>query len=336
MTTVVLDAAGEDGEFQYFNGVAGIATTGSSFRSAYARCGLQTYSLGNNVFMRRPWATGPQSSGWSTARACLSNDNGDAPQPMWGLYSADGVLRFYIEQGASGHPSQNWNVYIKSAEGAVTQLGSFASGFSLNPPIPDKIDCNWNIADGFSFYINKALVCSYSGSLATDSITQFVGSHHAGWETQTEVVTWSEVALLSGDSRDYTQATNAATAAGTLDQWTGAYTNVNKVQVNDGTFDTTTVSGNVQRYLMGQIATGNFNVIAKVTSLRNTQGGGALGHLSLAELINGEPYTAGPVAFNSSLSPTTFIQATNPATGLPWTLADINNTARESGYEATT
>ena len=131
-------------------------------------------------------------------------------------------------------------------------------------------------------------------------------------------------------------STIAGRAAGTLDQWTGAVTNVNEITVSDANFDTTTTSGAVQRYLMGTMGSSSYVVLAKVTNLRATLGSGSLAHLTLEELLSGASYETGPVQFPTAFGKAQFIQPVNPHTGVAWTIADINDTSRETGYKATT
>jgi hypothetical protein len=339
MTATIYDAYGEDGDYQYVNGAVGsgigIVTSGNQFRAGYARCAVQFF--GGTAFGVRFWSTGPRTTAWFGMRIWCSN-SADSPTKAWGLIDAGGVLRIAIQDTSSSTPAAAYNVYKRDAAGDLTLLGTTSSGFSPTPSEPDQFSCNFDYSTtGFlKLYINSSIVFNYSGDITTDGQTQLAGTYHSGYQAGGEYCAISECIVSDGDTRDMGIRTVAATGAGTVDQWTGAYTNVNEIQVNDSNFDTTATSGNVQRYLMSAIPTGNYNILAKATSLRATEGGGSLAHIALDELIGGTQYATSPVAFPTAFGNVTFVQPVNPATGVAWTQADINASGRESGYKATT
>ena len=328
-TTILYDAYGEDGDFNYFNGSVGsnpgyvVDTGGVKYRPSYARCAIGV--LSTNSYMTRTWASGPLTQAWTGHRYSVESPTGNVSN-VWGLVDIDGNLRIVARSTNSGTSTSN----------SLVLLGTTTAGFSTNPTTPDQFSVNFNYSTtGFiNLYVNSSLIFTYTGDITTNGMTQVAGTYLGNFSGRTDY--WSENVLLSTDTRNVSISTTAANGTGTTDNWTGTYTNVNTIPVDDSNFDTTITSGAIQRYTMTSIISGNYNIIGKVTSLRGTQGGGTLTHLQLAELIGGTAYTTSAVNFPTAFGPVTFIQQTNPNTSLPWTLSDINAVGRESGYEATT
>jgi hypothetical protein len=345
----IYDAYGEDGDFTYMNGSVGsgiaVATAGNAFRNtancgrAYARCAV---GFQGQPFGYRFWQGGngfTLSSGWVSTRVWLQSTNIDAPNRMFGLIDANGVPRIYIIPNANSEMSI-FNVFKRDAAGNSTLLGTTSSGFTPGPQIPDKLDIQFDYSPSglLKIYINRNMVFSVSNTdITTDGVTALGGTLHGNYEQSLfETTFYSECIVSDSDTRDMSLTTLAPTAAGTVDQWTGEVSNVNASIVNDANFDTTTTSGATQRYLAGQIAPGNYVIVAKVTSIRATQGGGSLTRLALDQLVSGAEHTSAPVPFPGAFGPVTFIEATSPATGAAWTQAELGSAAREVGVKALT
>jgi hypothetical protein len=336
--TIIYDAAGEDGDFIYMNGSVGaniaVLTAGGYFRAAYARCAISFAANLGNPFGYRYWAAGPQSAGWQGARLWMSSNNGDAINPLFGFFDVSGVPRILVVP-VSGNPNLGFNVYKVDISGTRTQIGAAStSGFSASPSFPDQFSCQFDyaVAGSLKFYINSSLVFVYDGDITTNGVTELAGVYLGNFQAG---AAWSEVICSDSDTRDMSVATLAASGAGTVDNWTGAYTNVNQIAVNDANFDTTVTAGAVQRYKISPLATGPYVILAKVTSLRATKGGGALANLSVDQLIGGTEYSSAAQLFPTAFGNYTLVEPISPATSAPWTQSEINDTAREAGYKAT-
>jgi hypothetical protein len=339
----IYDCFGEDGDFAYMNGAVGsgviINTSGSTFRAGYARSSVEIASPYTTVFAQRLWTSGGISSGWFGCRVSSANAASYDFYKFFELTDPSGVPRIQLVN-AGGAPSGPYSVFKVSAAGVQTLLGSTSSGFSAAPAVPDKLDVNFDYsASGLlTIYINSAQVFTYAGNITTDSATELGGSNHGTMLGQdpSRWTAWSECVVSDSDTRNMNVRTNAAVGAGTVDNWTGAYTNGNQIAVNDADFDTTTTAGAIQRYTMGTIGTGNEGILAKVTNLRATKGTGSLANIALAEKIGGTAHVTASIAFPTAFGPVQFIQATNPVTGVAWTFSDLNASGRESGVQANT
>jgi len=339
---MIYDCYGEDGDFAYINGFVGsgvlIQTSGNYFRSGYARCGVSFSGTSANCYGQRLWLSGPQTTAWCSFRVWNSNATSSNPYIFLDLVDTSGLPRIRILNTSGNGVNGPYTVYTVNSSGTINELGTTSGGFTPSPTVPDKLDINFNysMSGSLTIYINSSQVFSYTGNITTNSISELAGVNHGVLAGNSSSQTaWSECIVSSTDTRNLSVITCAARSAGTLDQWTGAYANVNEISVNDGTFDTTTTSGNVQRYKMSGI-TGDFNIYGVVTNLRATQGGGSLTHLALTQLIDGTSYIDTVQNFPSSFEQVQFVQMTNPITGVAWTQSDLNSSTYESGYQATT
>jgi hypothetical protein len=339
MTTNILDAFGEDGDLSYYNGQVGggvtVSTTASTFRAGYARCSLMIVGA---TFGQRKWPSGPLTTGWFSYRVWVSSDFAQPNPQFFGFCDASGILRIVLGMASNG--SNICTLSKVDAAGNLTLLFTTISGFSTTGPlIPDKVDFNFDYSTtgSITMWINGSEVGTYSGDITTDGMTQLAGVRLGSTSGFTNRLSaYSECILADGNTLDLSVVTCAPTGPGTTDQWTGAYTNVNQLTVDDANFDTTMTSGDVQLYTMSPISTGNFDILTLVTNIRASQGAGELSHIALTQEIGGTQYVTTAQNFPDSYGPVQFIQETNPATGVEWTQADVNSAGFQSGYQATT
>jgi hypothetical protein len=139
-------------------------------------------------------------------------------------------------------------------------------------------------------------------------------------------VYYSEIIVADEDTRSLALVTLAPNAAGTTQQWTGAFTDVNETGVNDATYNVTNVTLQDQQYNLIDLPAGSFVVKNVMVSARaNTSAGSvatqvALGVRSGTTVSVGAAQTAG-VTYATF---TQFIGPNDPNTGAPWTTAAIN------------
>ena len=217
--------------------------------------------------------------------SAINNNHNVLNTKFFGFCDSSGLERIAVIQNYNaglGVLNNQYDVLKVDAAGNTTLLFTTISGFSNGPSVPDKIDFffDYAVSGTLTMYINGALVGTYSGDITTNSVTQLAGTYQGTASIGGQSYGYSECILADGDTRDLSVVTCAANGAGSTDQWTGAYTNVNVVTVNDANFDTTSTSGDVQLYTMSGIATGNFDILTLVTNIRATQGAGSLTHIA--------------------------------------------------------
>ena len=359
---VPLDAYGEDGDFNYYNGsigdfnyggFSGVAialptdeTFGKNlFRPANAReavcisgnnTAISPGSFGVGTFMTRfwPFAGAGLASGWCSHRVWCQTPEVAFSIAMYGIVTSGNEPLIYIVGNPEGNPGAPFDVYGHKG-GAMMLLGTTLAGFSGDPEIPDKLDINFDFVAGFvQIFVNGFQVFDYTSGLTSTDRAQ--GTYHAG-VSSTTYTAWSENFVCATDTRDMQMYTLAPNALGTLDQWTGALVNIDTPVVTDGAFDTTTTSGYVQRYKFSAIPTGNYIITGKFTNIRATQGAGSLTHLQAEQVVNGgHVEDSATQIVPTAFGPMQYIDLTNPYTGVLWTQADINDPTRENGYKALT
>jgi hypothetical protein len=335
MASIPWDGCGEDGQFVYGSGSGlSMQTASNRYRPAYSRYGRGYSGGGYDI---RIWPQGTLSSGWATARVWCNADSGDGTQKMWGMVDASSNLRLYIILNSAGDgPGGPFYVYKVNSVGATTLLGTTTGGFNYGPSVPDKFDADFNYSTSghLNLYVNGTQIFSYSGDITTDGVSALAGTYHGAWAPSFGALcSWSEHYTDAGASTlpFLGLKTMNATGAGTLDQWTGAYTNAAQETVNDANFDAAGSAGDAQRYAMSSGVSGI--VLAVFTELRAEQG--TLSNLKVAQLIGGTQYLTAaqtpPGAF--SYPGVLYVQPNSPASGVAWMPAELN-TSFEAGYQA--
>jgi hypothetical protein len=285
----IKEVYGEDGQFSIVNGAVGvypsnviISTSGNTFRNngnsgfPYARCALGVNPRGAGTYMARLWLAGPQTTFWFQQRIYVTNPNA----------LNDGCVGFVgpsleYRLGLATRGSSPMRLAIVDNSGTVTYLSSCNSMFSNIPTSPELL--TWQVTLGvlgsINVYLNKVLLTSWTGDTTSYGLTQLYGSLHSAPSTGDAggYTFHSECLLGTGDLRDCGVVANAPNAAGTRDDWAGSVSDVDGIPVDDSVYNTTTTSGAIQRYKFPSIPTGNYVIIGKATSIRCTQGGGALG-----------------------------------------------------------
>jgi hypothetical protein len=252
------------------------------------------------------------------------------------MTDASGVLRLYIILNSAGDgPGGPYFVYKVNSTGTTTLLGSTTGGFSYGPSVPDKfdVDFNYSTSGHLNLYVNGTSIFSYTGDVTTDGVTQLGGTYRGTWAPSFGAIAcWSESYVDAGASTlpFLGLKTQYATGAGTLDQWTGSYTNAAQQTVNDANFDASTSAGTTQRYAMSGGVSGI--VLGVFTELRAIQG--TLSNLKVAQLIGGTQYlTAAQTPPTSFSTPgLLYVQPNSPASGAAWTDSELN-TSYEAGYQ---
>ncbi len=347
------DVAAEDGQFTYYNcavsGGVTLSTSAGRYRTTanagaiYARYGISISGAISGVpYMQRLWNAGGQSTAWVSARVYFGTPiTGATANTFFGLVDSSGVLRIGFSPTNGASVTSNFTVTKYNAAGTATVLGTSSSSFSLTPALPDKLDVNFNYSTSGSLtvYINGSQVFTYAGDITTDGTTSLGGYRFSGWGIASgggsiSEGSWSEVMCSPSSTKNFSLVTTAANAAGTLDQWTGAYTNVNGFSQNSAVFDYTASANQVQRYKMSGITAGAHQIVTVADSLICTSGGGTLTHLASVKFISGTQFFSSQKSLPASFAELMFFYDTCPSTSAQWTDAILNSTTLESGYES--
>lgn len=192
-------------------------------------------------------------------------------------------------------------------------------------------------------YLNGQLVLSYYGDTTlAGQITEWAGfwitSNRPNTIYGAQYLYFSEV--LASTAKTIGQRVISATpnADGDLTGWAGTVANVNTLNPDDGTTISTSTVGAQQLMQLSDLdptLPADLNVAAVVTSLRATNNGTG-SPANLSHLVkSGVTVTAGAAhALSASVAIDQQEWATNPTTGVAWTLADVNGMQQGMQAEA--
>lgn len=194
----------------------------------------------------------------------------------------------------------------------------------------------------FEFYVNGVLHSSISGD--TDV---FIGSaiRNCKFNTLSNVnggvntCYMSEIIVCTDDTRSMRLATLAPNGAGTIDQWVGAYTDVNEIGTyNDASYISSGTAAQVELFTLTDLSATaqTLDVVGVTLTGRGRRGATGPQNLQAALYTGGAQFNTGSLP-NVGLSFATLQQGIwdlNPDTGLAWTIAEV--LALEAGYESIT
>lgn len=327
----ILFAGGEIHDFNCSAPSACNSTTSSTYYiTGYARLALNPEK---GSFLQTPTFT-PQSTLWfhtTMARGFSTGTTSDYNIIV--LRSPDGVARLAIRGTGT-----NSTVKISKANsvGTYTDLVTNIGGWNT---ITHRIDLfvNYSTTGQVSLYMDGVQIADYTGDVTTDSATQInridIGNANnsgtAGYEDW-----WSEVVVSTTDTRAMRLVTVPLAANGATVDWTiGGVANVNEATLSDATLNASDTAGQVQLYTLSAMPAGSFNIVDVWQTMRARVD--TTGPQNMRAAIR----TGGTNYMSTDLSPPQTVWgtvrknwATNPATGVAWTLNDLSTL--QSGFES--
>lgn len=249
---------------------------------------------------------------------------------------ANSAFRVYIDMGSSSSGTHVTS-YDDAGSGVGGSVGYISRALAFLP-WDIKIDVD---AGQVTIYRNNVEINSYSLDCyrKTDATRTFgylvmqANTASGSDKSSTEIVFTKNV-----DTRGMRVATLVPNAVGTYSDFTGAYTDIDETALSDA--DKNTIIGpGVQTYSYSDVGTGpqdGKDIAAIVVSTVGHAGIGAPAPtLTNQANINGTLYDIGTganVEGNGYQEPVMNYVATNPATGQPWTFAELH--AAEFGFKS--
>lgn len=315
-------------------------TTVGRFRAGYARCALQSANPvaasrsapSPNQVLGRGWRI-PSSYGivagnfWFTARIYNGpSDTVGGSGQFWNALSAGDVCRLQLRRPGnfsfSGTPT--FDLIKVDAAGNSTFLATSTGALVTNAVTKIDINLNYSTNGFFRLYADGDLILSYTGDVTTDGVTALTGIDLGSWSTANNGYTdWSEVIWDTTDTRSMGLVTVAPTGAGSLQQWTGTFSDVTQITNNDLSFNSAGSAGLEQLYNNNSLPTGEFSIV-DFTSTARAATSGTPAHYDFELVTHAATYDSPNQAPISSLSLQYYFWTTNPNTGLPWTISEIN------------
>ena len=363
MTSSIIFAGQEDSDFLPFGGSFAlnsgplrVDTTAQPFRSAYARYALNPcyQAQANAVGFSTP-TLGNISNFWFTARYFGQGIGGignTAGGHAFQVLDANNVVRLRMRNlnstgSVPAGPNGPYRIEKVNAAGSATQLGSLdtSGGFTCSPAVPDKLDVfvNYAVAGQLTIYINGNKVFDYSGDITTDSTTtvsyiRFLMAQWNSFGSGPYYNSWSEIIVATRDTRNMSLATQAGSALGNTDSFTGgAVANVNGNLAKDTSPDYSVSATQVQEYTVTPaIPSGNFGVISLVQHGRVSAGSSGPTKIDFLVRTGGTDYPSSDLTPAAAYTLLSYHWDTNPATAAVWATTDFpaSSSSFNFGYKS--
>jgi hypothetical protein len=150
---------------------------------------------------------------------------------------------------------------------------------------------NYGVSGTINVYQNGILILTYTGDIRITGISSFnciqaqSGVDSNGWDYQTTQPRLSEVIVASVDTRSLSVTTHLLNAAGSANQWTGAYTDIDEVAINDTDFIYTDTADYDAQFGLSNLPAGVFYPLAiKISARAMKSVDAAIGTLKLGVL----------------------------------------------------
>lgn len=320
----ILWAGGEDIDFP--NGSAPCTATNGYFRSGFARASL--WACGNGaISISNPFTGGAITSGWISFRASawqyLQNN-----QRFVGFgKSGTGSAIFLGSDSGNSNKMALW----KYDGTTFTEIASETGTSYLNTGTVYKFDMqiiSYGASATVNVYLNGGAspLFSYTGNVLAGSATtldEVVLSGYANYGSN-YYENYSEIFVSDSDTRLLSLATLAPNAAGDLNQWTGAYTNINPATINDTSVVSDTTSGDTFECKLNSLPSGNFSILGVKVGARTAKYGAGLTSIAVGVKTNATVSVPGATALGTAFTETETYYPINPVTSANWTSTEIN------------
>ena len=330
----ILWAGGEDLDFAQGSVLPqsqNISTAAGHFRAGYARCGIGTSISGSAsaVFLSVPWAGGAVTSCWlgfwiaqALPATAFKTHNLIAGLAQSG---ATGSGIYLMTDNASGEKLAI-GTYLASGP-TIVQLASEV-GTSLTSGAMLKLDIqivNYGAAGTINVFSNGILIMTYTGDIRVTGVTGFDTTATAGMGSTPGNQNWnSEFVVADEDTRTFALRTLAVSGAGDTDAWTGAYTDVNEIVLNDATLVTTNIVAFDEEFVLGSLPAGLFQVRAIQLVARSSNASGTATDIAIGVRTAGATFPGTPQSLTTNWVALQSLLATNPNTSAPWVSSDVN------------
>jgi hypothetical protein len=170
-------------------------------------------------------------------------------------------------------------------------------------------------------YLNGNLLITYTGDVTVSGVSSLeAAALSANGANDWEV---SEVIVADSDTRNLSLVTMAPTAAGTTDQWTGAYSGVNETTLSTASPNSSTTSGQDQQYELTALPSGTFSVLAvKISAYAETA---SSENLKLGFNSGGTVGVDGGQALTTAWATYESLFPQNPVTAAAWLLSAMDS-----------
>lgn len=328
----------EDHDFTKIGGCTVDTATTAARRSAYARCSLKV-GLGAAT---TDGYQGALSTAVSllhlTGRFYAANDTNNTACDIVALN--DGVTRRLALTLAAANGA--YRLVKIDAAGTRTTLATASVNLAYGSLQKLDVYVSYAVAGQVKVYLDGTLIIDYSGDVTTNSASTLssfvlgqVGRTSAGGGAQ--YTAWSEVICGTDDTRSMSLCTLPPAANGNAFAWTGSFSDLNEVTLNDATLSTSATSDQLLQTTVTSIGlAGTPAIRALCVSARASKGGTGPQNIQMNVRTGSNDYFSSTLALPAALDRVANIFATNPATSGPWAHTDLTAAGFNIGAKSIT
>lgn len=320
MITNILGAYSEDIHFPNGTTPTNVDTNSGRFRAGYAR-----FAIDNRANFARTLSLvgGAVISAWASARAYAV---GAQTSNMW----------FGLGLNASGNKgvcigtdsSSSTKLAIVKYDGSTRTSLATESGTSLTTGSIIKLDLQVTGNSGLTSctltaYVNSTQVATVSSidlSALFATLDCFILGSNGGGN-----FVMSEFIVADGDTRTLSVVTHAPTAAGSANNWTGAYTDISENVISDATLNFVNTTAQSVQYNVNDLPSGTFAVKSvSIASRMAISGANVPTGVKLGLLISATEYLDSAHTLTSTFTTYERLMTTSPATSAAFSMSEIN------------
>ncbi len=324
----ILGVYAEDLDFPNATPVT-ITTTAGAFRSDYARCAVACIGSSGAESKTLTFASGPITSCWIGTQCWTGGNNGatGAPARIFGLMKSGTECGLFIGTNNAGQLALfKYDAAHTDGDHEGTLLAA-ESGLSMVLATPYRIDIqivNFGVAATVNVYVFGVLKLSFTGDVTISGITNL--DQAALTQTRSYLSGYfSETIGADEDTRTFSLVTLAPSGAGTTDAWTGAYTDVNEIAIDDGNAVTTNTVSQNEQFALTDLPAGAFGILGVKEAVRASITAAATATKVALGINSGGTVDAGtPQSVITAWGTFERIMQVNPVTGASFTTAEIN------------
>lgn len=296
----------------------------TNFRSAWARCALATAYTAGESFYRVPESHGASAvDSWVHCR--FQQAASQLGQTSVFRFNNADLTRLYIMGRGGQHPE----LWRQDLDGTTTKL---ATGVLPMPPWwrLGRFDMHVNLTAGiFEMYIDLFRSIYFVGDLTHGEYGTLTGFDLGGSAGGT---TFSEIAWTTYNSRKIVGVHSIwGVGNGAALQWAGTKDDVDEIIVDESDANWTDIAGKIQEYTVSPLTvqlTDNVVISAVMLGARMATNPT---DISLVVRTHSADFLSPAYDTDGAMEDRMNIWETNPATGLPWTKADLNDTGFNIG-----
>jgi hypothetical protein len=214
---------------------------------------------------------------------------------------------------------------------AFVNIGPIWGFFGLNTVYKFNLELDL-IAGTFNFYNNAVLVASGSGITASARNPVKFNLCNLGLGGFSAYA--SKIFMDTEDTRNSDLITCAANGDGFNTAWTGTYTDINEIAVNDATFISSNTTGQKETFTIATPSIGINNIKAVVLGCRSNRSGAGPQNIEPVLRLSGTDYIGSVFATDANINSQSIVIGVNPATGNLWQNSEVTSANFEYGYRS--